>query len=180
MIIQSANNSTDLQVVDGLSGKVTWSFHSETMFPAPPVPVYYSLSQKLTFLVWLSGDEALKYLDNEKQKHGYREGTDQNWSLVMHKGNGALLHKSIASQVLETSEPGSMKHPHNSNRRMQPAGKVKRGAGNQGHGMQSQAGHCGPKSQAETAMFSAFLVWHDETIKVQHVTSVKPIYLGMV
>lgn len=200
MVIQSANNTAELWVIDGLSGEVTWSFHSDAVFSAPPVGVHYSSEQQQAFLVWLPGNEAVKYIDNEQQnQHRHRESIGHSWSLLTHTSNEAF--HSIASGALETQssksgDQGGMKHLQNSDRvmrneqtgdsdaqgsrRKESAGKMKRDGSYQGHGVQPAHTDCDSKSQAETAMFSAFLISHDEAIKVQHVTSVKAIYLGTV
>lgn len=59
LLVKYENTSSSLVVVNGLTGKIRWSFQSKTGFPVAPVPLP---RLRQAFVVWLSTVEALKLI----------------------------------------------------------------------------------------------------------------------
>lgn len=59
VLVKHENDSSSLVVINGLTGKISWSFRSKAGFPVAPVPLP---SWREAFVVWLSKVEALKLI----------------------------------------------------------------------------------------------------------------------
>ena len=80
VFIEYANHSSSLLVIDGLTGKLSWIFHSKSGLPVAPVPVPGVLDMPQAFVVWLPKVESKMLIPKEQAVSQIQEKSfdDQN------------------------------------------------------------------------------------------------------
>ena len=80
MFIEYANHSSSLLVIDGLTGKLSWIFHSKSGLPVAPVPVLNVLGIPQAFVIWLPKVESKVLIPKEQAESQIQEESfdDQN------------------------------------------------------------------------------------------------------
>lgn len=73
MVVEHANQSSVLLVIDGQTGKIVWSFHSKTGFPVAPIPLLGVMGMKQAFVVWLSKAEAMSLIPKPRKSRQIQE-----------------------------------------------------------------------------------------------------------
>ena len=80
VFIEYANHSSSLLVIDGLTGKLSWIFHSKSGLPVAPVPVLNVLGIPQAFVIWLPKVESKVLIPKEQAESQIQEESfdDQN------------------------------------------------------------------------------------------------------
>ena len=80
VFIEYANHSSSLLVIDGLTGKLSWIFHSKSGLPVAPVPIPSVLGMPQAFVIWLPKVESKMLIPNEQAVSQIQEKSfdDQN------------------------------------------------------------------------------------------------------
>ena len=80
MFIEYANHSSSLLVIDGLTGKLSWIFHSKSGLPVAPVPIPSVLGMPQAFVIWLPKVESKMLIPKEQAVSQIQEKSfdDQN------------------------------------------------------------------------------------------------------